>query len=67
MRQCKSEVYTTRTSVTTFYIIVPVCNGEYSAVYKLLPDGGLYQVVRLEVHRGSSLVKDQHLRLFARN
>ena len=43
--------------------IVPVCNCEHGAVVELLPDGGLDQVVCLEVDRGRGLVQDQHLSL----
>ena len=37
--------------------------GEHGAVCKLPPDGGLYEVVGLEVHRGRGLVQNEQLGL----
>lgn len=40
---------------------VPVCDGEYGAAVELLPDGGLDEVVRLQVNGRRGLVQDEHL------
>ncbi len=39
----------------------PVGNGEDSTIHELLPDGGLHQVVCLQVYGGCGLVQYQHL------
>lgn len=43
--------------------VEPVGNGEHGAVVKLRPDGGLNEVVRLQVHGRCGLVQHQDLRL----
>ena len=40
-----------------------MCDGEYGAAVELLPDCGLDEVVRLQVHRGGRLVQHQDLGL----
>lgn len=39
--------------------IEPVCNGENRAVLKLSPNGGLDEVVRLQVNSSCSFIQDQ--------
>ena len=40
---------------------VPVSDGEDCAAFELLPDGGLDEVVRLQVNGRRGLVQDEHL------
>ena len=42
-----------------YLVQMSVCG--HRAVAELPPDGGLHQVVRLQVHCGRGLVQDQHL------
>ena len=42
-------------------MLVPVCDGEDCASLELLPDGGLDQVVRLQVDGRRGLVENEHL------
>ncbi len=43
--------------------VEPVGDGQHRTTLELLPDGGLDEVVRLQVDGGSGLVQDEHLGL----
>lgn len=41
--------------------VQPVCDGDDRAVGKLAADGGLNEVICLQVHRGGGFIQDQDL------